>query len=100
MKQKICYWIALFLVICCHNFPESHAKRLQDIPTQDFLTPSFNLGLLNPTLFNHELFHPNPYGVEKFMVDNSGVEKSRVAKSCNLLEFGHFNPNHEIFNHT
>jgi len=27
MKQKVGYWIALFLVICCHDLPESHAKR-------------------------------------------------------------------------
>ena len=31
---------------------------LQDIPTSDFLIPSFNPGILNPRLFNHEHLSP------------------------------------------
>ena len=38
------------------NCPECTFKRLQDITTPDFSTPS-----LNPRLFNHEFFYPRHY---------------------------------------
>jgi hypothetical protein len=61
-------------------------SQLQDFPTPDVSTPSFNPGLLNPRLFNHETLNPrlDSYGVEKLM-EWSGVEKSGVEMSCYLL---------------
>jgi hypothetical protein len=53
-------------------------RRLLDIPTHDFLTPSFNLGLLKYSFTTMKSSTPDPYSLKTFMVEWSGVEMSKL----------------------
>ena len=55
--------LTLHMLLTLYWKGENHITRLQDIPSLDFSTPSFNPELLNPRLFNQELFNP------RFMVE-------------------------------